>query len=69
MVSSSRRPWETYETQALRLQAGVMVFIPSPAISRALGCEPIRMSYDEYEAFYLTYYEKLNQEEAAKKSF
>ncbi len=51
----------------LGFKPGVMVFIPSPAIPRALGCEPIYMGYDEYEAFRLTYYEKLNQEEAAKR--
>jgi len=51
----------------LGFKPGTMVFTPSPAIPRALGCEPIYMSYDEYEAFRLTYYEKLNQEEAARR--
>ncbi|MEM2087436.1 MAG: DUF134 domain-containing protein [Thermoproteota archaeon] len=45
---------------------GTVMFIPSPRQSTR-SREPIYMSYDEYEAFRLIYYEKLNQEEAAKR--
>ncbi|MBO3809267.1 MAG: DUF134 domain-containing protein [Candidatus Brockarchaeota archaeon] len=51
----------------LGFEPGTIVFVPSSAVPPAMGGEPIYMSYDEYEAFRLTYYEKLSQEEAAKR--
>lgn len=58
-------PGRPMKPRFIGFRPGPIMFIPSagqPVGSR----EPIYMSYDEYEAFRLIYYEKMNQEEAAK---
>jgi predicted DNA-binding protein (UPF0251 family) len=46
---------------------GTVQFGPlSPGLAPSAG-EPIYLSYDEFEAFRLIYYEGLDQEEAAKR--
>jgi len=45
-----------------------MTFIPFPPSGLPVAsCEPIYMSFDEYESLRLTYIEGLNQEEVAKR--
>ena len=52
----------------LGFEPGIMVFMPSDQAGRPIATgQPIYMTYDEYEAFRLTYNQGLKQEEVAKR--
>jgi predicted DNA-binding protein (UPF0251 family) len=60
-------PGRPMKPRFVRVIPETVQFGPIPPDSASLAGEPIYLSYDEFEAFRLIYYEGLNQEEAAKR--